>query len=86
MHERQAFLVFTVLARVSARFFLVMLHFSRLPGPLPGAASAVPASYRGGVCKIETRALSPRWHRLLITAPSVSKILLSYRTTRSAHL
>ena len=67
MHERQAFLVFTVLARVSARFFLVMLHFSRLLGPLPGAASAVPASYRGGVCKIETQALFPGLYRLHIT-------------------
>ena len=36
----------------SARFFLVGLPLARLTGPPPGAASAVPASSRGGVRKV----------------------------------
>ena len=69
----------------SACFFLVGLRLARELGPPPGVASAVPASSRGGVCKIETQALPPRWHRLHITTLSVSKNTI-VGTTRSAHL
>ena len=36
----------------SSRFFIVGLPFARLTGPPPRAASAVPASSRGGVRKV----------------------------------
>ena len=39
-------------AHFSACFFLVGLPLARLTGPPPGAASAVPASSRGGVRKV----------------------------------
>ena len=39
-------------AHFSACFFLVGLSLARLPEPPPGTASAVPASSRGGVCKV----------------------------------
>ena len=58
----------------SACFFLVGLHLARELGPPPGVASAVPASSRGGVCKIETQALSPRWYRFLITTLYCTRI------------
>ena len=55
MHERPALLDIGFSRQgvyFSARFFLVVLPLARLPGPPPAAASAVPASSRGGVCKI----------------------------------
>ena len=58
MHERPAFPI-SPGVHFAALFFLVVLPLARLPGPPPGAASAVPASSRCGVCKIETQALSP---------------------------
>ena len=78
MHERREasvphFHVSRQGAHFSAHIFLAVLHLALLPGPPPGAASAVPASSRGGVCEIETQALSPRWHHLLTTALSLSK-------------
>ena len=69
MHARPAFPRFLFSRQgvpFLARFFLVVLHVARQLGPPLGAASAVPAS-RGGVCKIETQALSSRWYRLYIT-------------------
>ena len=56
MHERTAFLDFGFSRQgvhFSARVFLAVVPLGRLPGdPPPAAASAVPASSRGGVCKV----------------------------------
>ena len=90
MYEKSAFLDFGFSRQgvdFSVRFFLVVLPAARLPGPPLAAASDAhrrrprpcPRRLVVACAKFETQAISPRWHRLLITALRIRVKTYLYR-------